>query len=369
MKKIDVLVFTSAMFVIGANADFTAQFENFEGHAIDDQPAAWVGNGRVAAGSPVTTFTGVPGDQKAGDNKKVLAIEGSVTNGAMFVGMENKVASQVDMMVKAVYPDDELALPSGETGVQIAVGIDTNGCLNVYSKYNNTDAFRPISGKIESNTWVRVSFNFDYGNNRCQVSLDGLPCVSSYGKLDAGGTTQNGSWYDLATGSAKTKLSSMKVVGTTSIDDVYTSQNTSGSAIVIPDNVVVHDASGVDVKKSWIVEQGVSTNNMTTTEAPDGSGMTVMQKYITGLGVNDGIKFELKDMQPSTSNPDVMEFTFPGTTANGATFSIQGCASPNGGYVAVESLMTSEGGLNKASVNVKDILTSGVKYFKVVATK
>ena len=219
MKKLNVLLFTSALLAVCANAGF----ENFEtGGDEGDTFAAWEGDGYITNTAVSCTY-GVPGGQSAGANAKALAVEGSVTNGSLFTSMNaaTKVA-QVDMMVKVVYPDEALALPSGETDVQIAVGIDTTGKLNVYCapKSGSGDAaFVPVSDAITAGDWKRVSFNFDYANGYCEVALDGLPCVSEYGAFAPDATEAAGAWYKLAKSGA-TKLSSMKDVGTTAIDCV-----------------------------------------------------------------------------------------------------------------------------------------------------
>ena len=290
MKKLNVLAFASAMLAVGAYGDFSPLSETFESAtAADEQYATWVGDGYSKTESIASYPAGRPGGI-TGTSNYVLSVEGSVTNGSLFAGMAASTASQVDMMVKVVWPDEALALPSGETDVQIAVGIDTLGRLNVYcaSKSGSGDAsFVPVSGELASNEWHRISFNFDYANKLCEIALDGLPQVSEYGALSASATGTAGSWYKLAKNDA-TVLSSMKIVGTTAIDDVYTSQVTSGNPINIPDSAVVSDSEGTGaaVKKSWLVKQGVAD---VTAAAPDGTGMTVAQKYVAGLDVNDAV--------------------------------------------------------------------------------
>ena len=364
MKKLNVLLFTSALLAVCANAGF----ENFEtGGDEGDTFAAWEGDGYITNTAVSCTY-GVPGGQSAGANAKALAVEGSVTNGSLFTSMNaaTKVA-QVDMMVKVVYPDEALALPSGETDVQIAVGIDTTGKLNVYCapKSGSGDAaFVPVSDAITAGDWKRVSFNFDYVNGYCEVALDGLPCVSEYGAFAPDATEAAGAWYKLAKSGA-TKLSSMKVVGTTAIDCVYTGQESGSNPFVIPDTAVVAATDGTDVKRSWLVEQGVADVDAA---AQDGSGMKVSEKYVAGLDVDDGLKFELKDLQPSTSDASKMVFTFPGTAANGATFKLVGSDTPNGTYNEVSAAIAAgDGKLTTATLDVSSL--AGVKYFKVQAVK
>lgn len=368
MKKINVLLFSGTLLAFAACADsFTPKSETFESATVNAAVADWDGDGYGKSETISSYPAGRPGGL-TGESAKVLAIEGSVTNASLFTDMAESTSAQVDMMVKIVYPDETLVLPSNESGVQIAIGVDTQGRFNVYCapKSGTGDAaFVPVSAVIANGTWVRVSFNFDYVNGYCQVSLDGLPLVSEYGVLSPTSTGSNGAWYKLVATAAK--LTSMKVVGTTSIDDVYTSQVTSGDTIVIPDSVVVADTeTGANVKKSWLMKQGVSN---VSAPAPDNSGMTVAQKYLAGLDVTDGIKFELKDLQPSARDSTVMVFSFPGTTATGSSFSILGSDTVNGTYSAVDGTFTAgaNGANNTVAINVSSL--TGVKYFKLQAAQ
>jgi len=365
MKKLNVLL-TGVLTAVCAVA---ANPEKFEDGTAGEKYTNWDGDGYVKSETIGTYVAGRPGGISESESSSyVLSVEGSVTNGTLFSEMVVNTRSQVDMMVKVAYPDEALELPSGETGVQIAVGIDTNGVLNVYcvKPGDSAPAFYPVSEPIASNIWIRVSFDFDYTTKLCQVLLDGAPCVSQYGYAqDSTPGTATGSWYALANSGA-TKLTSMKIVGTTAIDDVYTSQNTGDSTVVIPDSAVVADtATGANVKKSWLVEQGVSTN--VSLVCQDGSGMTVAQKYLTGLSVNDEIKFELKDLQPATGsgNESKMVFSFPGTPDN-ADFKIYGGSSPATCNTVVGTECSSSGGNSSITVDISS-LTSGVKYFKAVA--
>lgn len=358
MKKLNVLLFTSALLAVCANAGF----QDFEGGTVNEPFANWEGDGYITNAEVNCTY-GVPGGQIPAGNALALAIEGSVTNASLFTSG----TSQVDMMVKVVYPDEALALPSGETDVQIAVGVNTNGVLNVYcapKTGSGAAAFVPVSAALTAGDWKRISFNFDYENKFCEVLIDGLPCVSTYGALSPADTTGTaGAWYKLAKTDVSA-LSSMKVVGTTAIDCVYT-----GTGSTLPfDGEVADSATGADVPRSWLAEQGLSDPSA---NAPDSAttGMTVAQKYIAGLDVNDGIKFELKDMQPSSSNADKMVFSFPGVGTS-SNYKIMGCTSVNGEYADMGGDFTAgeSGANNTIAIDIHDI-TSGVKYFKLQAIR
>ena len=357
MKKQNVLLFTSALLAVCANAGF----EDFEtGGAEGSTFTNWEGDGYIT-NTAVACAYGMPGGQTPSANAKALAIEGSVTNATLF----GSGTSQVDMMVKVVYPDEALALPSGETDVQIAVGVNTNGELNVYcapKAGSGTAAFVPVSAALTAGQWKRISFNFDYSTGFCEVVLDGLPCVSTYGALSPSTTGVAGAWYKLANDAST--LSSMKVVGTTAIDCVYT-----GTGTTLPfDGTVADSATGADVPRNWLAAQGLADPSA---NAPDyaTTGMTVAKKYIAGLDVNDGIKFELKDMQPSSSDADEMVFSFPGvgTTDN---FKIVGSTTIDGTYTDVGGTFTAgvNGANNTVVVDISG-LASGVKYFKVQAIR
>ena len=267
---------------------------------VGDKSGSWSGYGSVTnqtAGTGYSKSVGKPisGTNETDTHKLYLSVEGQVTCTAATVA--DKPAT-VDMMFQIAKPDEELALPKGETtsDIQIALGVHTDGTLKAYCKNrtNETGWYTIDKTPHAEGEWHRVSFTFDYGHNTCQIRLDGEPLMTKDGYLTSDGTgTANGSWYKLNT-TAVQKISSLKVVGSTAIDEVVIKQAVSETASVTDVLPALADAkSETDgVPNQWIAEQGVTRK--VTEKAPDASNMTVADKYKAGFDVADGQKLEIK---------------------------------------------------------------------------
>lgn len=264
---------------------------------LSNERATWEGYGSVTnqtagyakpegVGSPINDAT----------DKLYLSVDGHVTCTAATT--ENKPAT-VDMMIQISRPDEALALPTGEKadGIQIALGVDTDGTLKAYctDKTTRTVDWYSLGEKTyEEGEWHRVSFTFDYGNWTCQIRLDGEPLMTEHGALTSDGTgTSAGSWYKLNT-TAK-NLSSVKVVGSTAIDEVVIKQADS-VVDALPALVDIGDSTASGVPYQWIAEQGITRAQAEAVTLPDNSGMSALQKYQTGLPVGDGKTYVITAM-------------------------------------------------------------------------
>lgn len=273
-----------------------------------DKPGTWEGYGSVtnqSVGTGYAKSVGKPisGTNEADTHKLYLSVDGHVTCTAATA--ENKPAT-VDMMIQISRPDEALALPSGETtdGIQIALGVDTDGTLKAYCKNreNVTGWYALGTTEYAEGAWHRVSFTFDYTKQTCQIRLDGEPLMTTDGYLTSdpeGASAATGSWYKLNT--ATVKLSSLKVVGSTAIDEVVVKYG-EGLGDVLPSLADIGDSTG-GVPNQWIAEQGVTRT--VTEKAPDGSDMTVADKYKAGFNVADGKKLEITKMAVKTDGVEL----------------------------------------------------------------
>lgn len=269
-----------------------------------DTPGTWEGYGSVTNQNVGTGYTKSVGKPIAtATDTFYLSVDGSVTCTATTA--ENKPAT-VDMMIQISRPDEALALPSGETtdGIQIALGVETNGTLKAYCKNRGGVPGWYALGTTQyaEGEWHRVSFTFAYTNQTCQIRLDGEPLMTEHGALTSdgtGGTT--GSWYKLNTTTVK-KLSSLKVVGSTAIDEVVVKYG-EGLGDVQPPLADGEIMTG-GVPNAWLAEQGI-TREMAAGDAPDGTGMKVVEKYQAGFDVADGQKLEIKKMAVKTGGVEL----------------------------------------------------------------
>ena len=275
-----------------------------------DKPGAWAGYGSVTNQNVgYTKPAGVGSPINGSTDKLYLSVDGSVTCTAATA--EDKPAT-VDMMLQIAKPDEALVLPTGENadGIQIALGVNTDGKLKAYCKNRdgNTDWYTLDETPHAEGEWHRVSFTFDYVHKTCQIRLDGEPLMTANGYLTsdpAGASADTGSWYKLNTTTVQ-KISSLKVVGSTAIDEVVIKQAESGKVTdVLPALADIGDSTG-GVPNQWIAEQGVT--RAVTEKAPDGSNMTVADKYKAGFNVADGKKLEITKMAVKTEG---VELTVP----------------------------------------------------------
>lgn len=276
---------------------------------LSNERATWEGYGSVTnqtagyakpegVGSPINDAT----------DKLYLSVDGHVTCTAATT--ENKPAT-VDMMIQIAKPDEKLVLPTGEKAddIQIAVGVETDGTLKAYCKNRNdvTGWYALGTTQYAEGAWHRVSFTFDYTKQTCQIRLDGEPLMTADGYLTSdpkGASTDTGSWYKLNTTTVQ-KLSSLKVVGSTAIDEVVVKYG-EGLGDVQPPLADIGGSTG-GVPNQWIAEQGITRKMVTNKDnAPDGTDMTVVEKYQAGFDVADGKKLEIEKMTMTTGGAQLV---------------------------------------------------------------
>lgn len=274
-----------------------------------DKPGTWEGYGSVTnqtAGYAKPEGVGSP--INAATDKLYLSVDGHVTCTAATT--ENKPAT-VDMMIQIAKPDEKLVLPTGEKAddIQIAVGVETDGTLKAYCKNRNdvTGWYALGTTQYAEGAWHRVSFTFDYTKQTCQIRLDGEPLMTADGYLTSdpkGASTDTGSWYKLNTTTVQ-KLSSLKVVGSTAIDEVVVKYG-EGLGDVQPPLADIGGSTG-GVPNQWIAEQGITRKMVTNKDnAPDGTDMTVVEKYQAGFDVADGKKLEIEKMTMTTGGAQLV---------------------------------------------------------------
>lgn len=265
-----------------------------------DGSVTWAGYGSVTNQTVgYAKPAGVGSPINAATDKLYLSVDGSVICTA--ATEENKPAT-VDMMIQISRPDEALALPPGEEttgGIQIAVGVETDGTLKAYCKNRDDETGWYALGTTQyaEGAWHRVSFTFDYRNGTCQIRLDGEPLMTADGYLTSdpkGASAAIGSWYKLNTATVQ-KLSSLKVVGSTAIDEVVVKYG-EGLGDVQPPLADIGDSTASGVPYQWIAEQGITRAQAEAVTLPDNSGMSALQKYQTGLPVGDGKTYVITAM-------------------------------------------------------------------------
>ena len=321
-----------------------------------DSSSSWTGGELKGTNYEFNATAGLPlsGNALPAGNQ-VLVIEGNASCSQTVTG-----SPLVDMMVQTARPDDELGFPSSETtsDIQIAVAVDSNGCFNAYCKNKagtNVGWYKLSDTQYSATGWARVSFLFDYTNDRCQIRIDGQPIMSANGFITADAAasdTRNGAWYNLAKGDASS-VTSMKVIGCTAIDEVAMYADSATYPLV-----GVSDSSGVSY--AWYDQYGLAWTPGVT--APDGSGMTVAEKYNSCLSPLDGQTFAIKSVT-TTASKAVVEI--PATVANdGRKVVLDSGADPT-----FASGVTTQAVSDNATTVEVDLPAAGaVKYFRLRAT-
>ena len=335
----------------------------------------WTGYGTVTGATYTAAVAAIGTPINSAAKTKVLAVEGRVTHTLTTATTTQKPAT-VDMMVQIAAPDDALAFPSGtETSdIQIAVGVDTDATLKIWCKNkSNAAAWYSLGSTTYTvGSWHRVSFTFDYAHALCQIRVDGEPILTANGYLTTDTTNlpgQNGSWYKLA--ASTTQLSSVQVIGSTSIDELLVKQDTTATSVdtVLPElaDAISGESQtisidGENVPKTWIEQQGITRN---TTEAPDGSGMGVGEKYAAGYEVTDGKTFGVKAMSMSGTSATV---TFePANVKTGYTYVLS--TSTDNSSWSDATTITAEEALAGSKTITFSASDAPVKYLKLKVTK
>lgn len=312
--------------VFGASEVVKESFEaRTAGAPVTDLGTTWTGSASVQ--EKAYDFAGAAGLVLPGEHTKILSIDDAVKYKPANA-TENGKPVLVDMMVQAMVPEEELAVPEedAENPVQIAVGVDKasdgKGMLKVFCMPKGAgEAAWCALKEVDASSWHRVTFVFDYAAGFAQVRIDGEPVMTANGYLTAQTTqTNTGAWYKLA--NAKTQLASVEVVGTTGLDDllITAGDDAQADAQVAGSQTV----DGVTIPNAWFDKYGLAWN---TSVSYDASGLTIVQKYEAGLSPLDNAKFEITDMAMAGSKATL---TIPVVNPpTGYTVVLETCSKPD----------------------------------------
>ena len=295
IRKSMFVALGAAAGVLGAYADGTPATlpQNFEfeveGAAVTTL-AGWTGYGTIEKPETAITLPTAGAPCSTAGHTKNLAVDGWVAADLTSASAASD-DRQLDMLVKVARPDDALD-GIGDADAKFALAIDTDGKLKYYTGSAWADLGFAAFGE---GTWIRVAVLFDSAEGKCKVSVNGEAA-----------TANNGPWYPVLKNT--TTIASMKVVGTTALDDLV--MGTVANSSYTPSykdaegyDIVIATGS-TDVPLAWYDKNNVPTS-AAGGAAPDNSGMTTEQKYITGVPL-DGSKFELKAMT-MVKNGDVVK--------------------------------------------------------------
>ena len=263
-------------------------FEEAGADAAVTTLTGWDGYGTVVGTESTRVLSaGAPLPKAA--HTKHLSVDGWVTAAFDTDGSTND--RELEMLVKVAKPDDALTDMTDEDA-KFALAIDTDGKL----KYWTGSAWAALgdAAGYDNDTWIRVSIVYDSSTKMCKVAVDG--------KIAMNGSTP---WFPVLN-QEMTTLSSMKVVGSTAIDDVTLAKTAVAEyqpSFVGPEGEIKQDGSQVTL--AWLDANDLPATQDVKDTASDESGLTYEQKFILGNKATDGNKFELKSISMSKSGETV----------------------------------------------------------------
>ena len=334
MEKTKAAVFAAVAACAGIA--FAGVSESFESVAAGERPAEkWTGDGSVTDATDATISEAPQGGFPiSGDHTKALSIDGEVK--CIDSGTAGGQA-QIDLLMKVDEPGDELTDSDiGDGKIAVAAGDSTTletdenevqyVALKAYCSAKGAKAAWVTVGKISIGAWHRVTLKFDYAKNLCQISVDGVPVVSSSGYLNPSNltdTTSNGSWYGLVGENLPTSSSVAQITfsGCAYVDDVVITDNAGMASAPAPvgnATIASGEVSGSSIPLSKLAEWGVDATTINSAKL-DSTGMTVAEKLACGLEPTGDVAFKATDM--ALSSAGVPTITFPGSAGakNGVT--------------------------------------------------
>lgn len=348
---------------LGDSAVLPQSFEDVAVDAAVTTLTGWDGYGTIVeTGQDQTLKVGSP---IATTHTRHLSVNGWVEAAFDTTGDVND--RELEMLVKVALPDDELAEMT-DTEAKFALAIDKTdtegkGVLKYWKSTGDTGEWAPVNDDVYTEgQWIRVLVIFNAANGgRCKVVVDGS--VATKGTAADG--TGTGPYFPVL--KPTTTLASMKIVGTTAIDDVTLAKT--AVADYTPSYVGAQGEitqAGSQVTLAWLDANDLPANTTVTAVAADASGLTYEQKFILGNKAADGKKFELQSITMSKENAEVkvtIQAPVFGTPAAGYTAKIQ---------TSTDGAAWSDGPAVTSGANVVLTLPAGevkVTKFRVIVAK
>ena len=318
----------------------------------------WTGDGLVISDTISSAPAGgFPASEANHD--KTLSVDGEV----QCMASANAVQSNF-----LLYLDEASEVLDSLTDAQIAIAAGTSETagsvpLMLWCKNKSGTAGWYEVGTVALTTWHHVQFKFDYVNSLCQVSIGGMPVVSTYGYLESStsNTSADGAWYKLAADN-KSSIGSISFIGSAKTDDMVF--NTVATNVVNGNNTAFTPAgvSGTTytIPYETLTKYGVTAETITTAKLGS-SGRTVWQSLECGLDPDSDVPFVAKDMTLAAGG--VPTLVFPGSVneKNGITprYSVKVLNGADEEVTSSYDIGTATAGTANGTVNVTVTAKSG----------
>ena len=286
-----------------AEVSQTFNVESFDGLTLP----GWAGNGNIADLSAQTLPSAGRPISDASDTK-ALSVEGEVTYDNSDPGDTSAAYTKTEFLLNMTELSDDLS--DQMTGYRLAIAAGTN----IVSGTTTTEIFcwcKPSGsgsesgawasvGHADTGTWARVTLLFSRANSTCEISINGIPCVTEFGYLKEDKTGGNGAWYEVAaSGTNPGVVTTLEFKGIALVDDVVVAQSVGDSkpavAVAGEETVTVDTGWSVDVKRQDLVDWGVTPTTIGTVKLNEASGLTVLEAAVCGLNPTESTPFKIED--------------------------------------------------------------------------
>ncbi len=356
---------------IRVSQNFDGAGDNAEVSSLSGGNIVWAGNGKIKTGTSDDANTHGRPVAEATSGQKYLVVDGTVACSNNTTAVENQSYSKADFLlfVDEAGDDPEDVIAGAQIAVAAGEGSTTANANDSYIWiYCCTNVLSASSGWVKTDvpvltqTWARVTLDFDYTAKRCQVSVNGVAANSSAGYVKSSGNTTGGSWYPVISSSAS-KLTELSFVGSTKVDDLLISESASAIAQNFTGEVTV---GGVTVPYDYLATYSIKPNPEAVGTIVSGSGLTVAQKYETGLDPTDDSKFIATEFSAQDGN---LLITVPCVDTSARTYTV---AFSKDGASYEDAVPASAGGIISGSRQLTVAAPNGdykVLKIKVIATK
>lgn len=312
-----ILCASLALVAGAAFAGVSQDFENVAEGPVTNIVSAekWVGDGTVTNGTTTVPSVGSPTSSQT--HTKFLAVDGTVSCSNLVDSVNSYSKADFLLFVDEAGDDPEDVIEGAQIAVAAGEGTNVNNsCIWVYCKNGSptSNAWFRTDVVVPTQTWARVTLDFDYTAKRCQVSVNGEAANSAAGYVKSSDNITGGSWYPTISEN-RSKLSELTFVGSTLVDDVLISE----SVTPIERFTGGVTVGGVTVPYDYLANYSIKPANAGSEVT--GSGMTVAQKYETGLDPTDATSFKATSMTLAAAGQSA-SVTIPCVDKSGITYQV-----------------------------------------------
>lgn len=336
-----------AALAVAAGAVYAGVSQSFNAESFEGL-TGWAGNGNIA-GLSAQTLPNAGRPIADASDLKALSVEGEVT--CTNSGDDPAAYTKTEFLLNMTELSDDLSNAMSDYRLAIAAGTNivsgtTTTEIYCWCKHSGSESGAWASiGRADTGTWARVTLLFSRANSTCEISINGIPCVTEFGYLKEDKTGGDGAWYEVAaSGTTPGVVTTLEFKGIALVDDVVVAQSAGDSkpaVTVAGTESVPVDSGTLEVSRQQLVDWGVTPTTISTVTLNADCGLTVLEAAVCGLDPTESTPFKITDC------------SIGGVNNNEVTVKFTGCP-PSKSYVTVKIEVPNDTTLNTT-------LTSGVE--------